>query len=36
MATDINRISNYFFGNDYQKVLFSIINITSWVILQKR
>ena len=36
MASDINRAGNYFFRGCYQKVILSVINFTTWAILQKR
>ena len=35
MASDINRAGNYFFRGCHQKILFSVINFATWVILQK-
>ncbi len=36
MDSDINRTGNYFFRGYYQKVFLSVINFTTWVILQKK
>tara|TARA_B100000959_G_C14942605_1_gene608487 strand:- start:89 stop:250 length:162 start_codon:yes stop_codon:yes gene_type:complete len=35
MVTDINRAGNYFFRGCHQKILFSVINFATWVILQE-
>jgi len=36
MDSDINRVGNYFLRGHYQKVFLFVINVTAWIILQKR